>query len=372
MNVLILADLIEYTGVGQYMVQLAGGYVKDSRIDKIVLAYSTLAERNDVPKEVIVEKLPATKNVISYLGQLHQIMKNYKIDIVHSNHRMQTFMMRLYQILYGKTPTVWTCHTVPYPNNWIKRLLGYYGHKTIAISSEAEAWIHDELHIDSRRIDKILNGVDNTSLIIPSIDKSRLKEVFFKTRFNKTINGVKTKFIVSHGRLDPVKGLDLIIEAFVKLSNEQKENVKVIFSGDMNVPYYSELISLIEKYNLQNNFFFTGWVSSTDILSVADLMIQPSHREGFPLAVLEAFFMHIPVIRTKVGGYEDMKNCVVGISVNDVDAIRLELHKWLSNPSCYNDLIERAYKFAQEEGTISVMTNRTINTYRRAIEICQA
>lgn len=367
MNILILSDLIVYSGVGQYMVQLGEAIAENSN-NTVVLA-SPYIERTDIPRTIVKIKLTNPRNILNYLRQLNFIVKKYNIEVVHCNHRKQAFMMKLYQLFFGKIATVWTCHTVPYPNNWIKRLFGYYGHKAIAISTEAQIWMEKELHIKESRVDKITNGVDNSSLVIPSIDKSKLKERFFKKYFNEIIDGTITDIIISHGRLDPVKGIHLLIEAFAQLDECQKHRIKIVLSGDTNVPYYQELVLLVRKYNLSDVVYFTGWISSNEILSIADIMVQPSYREGFPLSAIEAFFMKVPLIRTFTGGYEDMKDYCIGIPSHDVKAINKELYNWISNPNSLKDMVEKAYQFAIREGTIKVMANRTIETYKRAIDI---
>jgi glycosyltransferase involved in cell wall biosynthesis len=370
MNVLILSDLIANSGVGQYMVQL-GGEISENPFNRVVLA-SPHIERNDIPETVELIKLPETNHILRYLRQLHRIVKKYNINIVHCNHRKQVFIMKLYQFIYGKIATVWTCHTIPYPNNWIKKMLGYYGHKAIAISTEAQIWMHNELHINYERIDKITNGVDDSLLVIPSIEKHKLKEEFFIKHYNEYIKGTDTKVIVAHGRLHPVKGLDLLLKAFAQLDKKKRQNVKLVLSGDTKDPYYNVLASLITEYHLEEFVYFTGWITSKDILSIADLMVQPSHREGFLLAALEAFFMKVPVIRSKVGGYEDMKNLCIGVPAGDASAIHKEIDCWLTNPNSYQNMVEKAYLFAKQEGTVKVMASKTIETYKKAIKICQS
>lgn len=297
------------------------------------------------------------------------MIKRFNVDVVHCNHRRQAFFMKLYQYIWGKKATVWTCHTVPYPNNTIKRLFGYYGHKAIAISAEAKVWMHTELKIKNENLDKIINGVDNSKLICPQEPKSILKETFFKSKFGLTINGNEITTIVAHGRLNPVKGLDLLIEAVAKLTEKERERIRVIMTGDTNVEYYHVLKSLITKYKMDKYFFFAGWMNSADLFSVADIMIQPSRREGFPLAVMEAFFMKVPVIRTKVGGFKDMENCCVGIPAEDVNAIYIEIKKWLYDYSKFAGIVERAYEFALTNGTITSMANNTMETYVQAIKL---
>lgn len=368
MNVLILSDLIAYSGVGQYMIDLGNELTKQKEIGTVVLASPEIL-REDIPKTLLVESLIELNNynIIKYVKAIHKIVKKYRITVVHCNHRRQSFIMRIYQMLYGKIAVVWTCHTVPYPTNFIKRILGYYGHKAIAISSEAEEWMLDTLKIKKSHLEKVLNGIDNSSLIIPNEPKSNLKEKFFKSLFNENIDGNKTKIIVAHGRLHPVKGLDLIVKALSQLTESELTDLKVIMSGNTDTSYYEELQSLINRYQLEKNFYFTGWINSVDILSIADLMIQPSHREGFLLSALEAFFMKVPVIRTKVGGYKDMKKICIGIPTNDENAIVYAIRDWMEDPKKFESLTQRAYEFAEKEGSVNTMCRKTLDVYNNAI-----
>ena len=178
MNILILADLIVNSGVGQYIVQLSEQL---STQGNVVLA-SPLIERKDISDAVHTALMPNTKNVFSYVAELRKIIKENNIEVVHCNHRKQMFMMRMYQVVYGKIPVVWTCHTVPYPNNFIKRCLGYYGHRVVAISSEAKEWMQKALAIDNERIDLILNGVDESRFVGKDFDKQERKRIIFEKK----------------------------------------------------------------------------------------------------------------------------------------------------------------------------------------------
>ena len=368
MNVLILADLVVFSGVGKYIVELSETLSNQGR----VVVAAPVIERHDLSDSILTKLLPAPQRLLHYLLELHNVINNYDIDVVHCNHRKQMFMMRLYQSVYGKIPVVWTCHTVPYPNNMLKRILGYYGHKVIAISSEAYNWMHNELHIQEDKIDLILNGV-NDSPLIPSIgNKDKKKTDFLKKYSIEVNNGILPKIIVLHGRIDYVKGLDVFVEAFSKIEASIRQNVLVLFSGDTNVPYYSELLRLIRENGIADYCKFVGWVETNEILSVADLMVAPSRREGFPLSAIEAFLMKVPLIRTKTGGYSDMANCCVGLNVGDTDSFKKEIEKWLISPEVYAEMVDEAYSFVKENCTIEKMANKTIETYKKAINICQA
>lgn len=366
MNILLLADLIVNSGVGQYVTQLSEQL---SYQGKVIIA-SPVIERQDISSSVIKEVMPKTSNFINYLHRLRDIIKKEDVDVVHCNHRKQVFIMKIYQLFYGKIPVVWTCHTVPYPNNFVKKKLGYYGHKVIAISSEAYDWIHQELGIEREKIDTIINGVDKSRLIINNEDKEKQKTVFFNKRGIPYNNKIIPRVIAMHGRINYVKGIDLFVEAINLLPEECLSKIVVLISGDTNVPYYKSLIETISKYHLECKIFFVGWINTCDILSVTDLMVMPSRREGFPLSAIEAFMMKVPLIRTRTGGYRDMKDYCVGIGVDNVNEIKDRILEWFYNPSPYMLMAENAYDFAMSNCTIELMAKKTLETYKRAVSLC--
>ena len=96
-------------------------------------------------------------------------------------------------------------------------------------------------------------------------------------------------------------------------------------------------------------------------------MVQPSRREGFPLSSVEAFLMNTPVIRTKVGGFVDMKDYCIGIEKDDSRQLYLELKKFMENRDGYADMIKRARDWALNNCTIEIMANKTIEAYEKAI-----
>lgn len=51
MNILILSDLVAYSGVGQYMIQLGNELLKHTEVDAVVVA-SPVFFRNDVGETV--------------------------------------------------------------------------------------------------------------------------------------------------------------------------------------------------------------------------------------------------------------------------------------------------------------------------------
>ena len=363
MNILIAADLVTFSGVGNYIKGLATKLVD---LGHKVVVFSPI---NDIglglnDGVIYIKSYKVNKNPIGWVRNVHllaKVVKEHGIEVIHTNHRMTAFIVSLYNKFHKHVPMVWTCHTVPYPNNLAKRIFGSYGDRSMAISSEAKAFMLDELKIDHDRIDVVLNGVDESALNIPDdIEVCELKRQF---------DIDESKIVVCmHGRLDRVKGVDLTVKAVAELEERYKNKLVVVLSGktDGNT-YYDGLINEIDALGIKDNFRFVGWVTPRTILGVSDLMIAPSRREGFPLSAIEAFFMRVPVIRTKVGGYLDMADVCDGIESENSHVIAQKLREFIDNPGKYNDMTDRAETFAKNNCTIERQALATVKTYAAAI-----
>lgn len=64
MNILVLSDVIAYSGVGQYMMQLGEEF---SNRNNVVVLASPRVQRKDLPTNILVEQLPNPRNIAKYL-----------------------------------------------------------------------------------------------------------------------------------------------------------------------------------------------------------------------------------------------------------------------------------------------------------------
>lgn len=98
----------------------------------------------------------------------------------------------------------------------------------------------------------------------------------------------------------PVKGVDVLLNAFKRFSKEDHQIHLVIIGID---PQASELYKLSDKLELNH---YVHWLGITDhankLLSISDIYVQPSIKEGLPLAIIEAMALELPVVATKTGG----------------------------------------------------------------------
>lgn len=124
-------------------------------------------------------------------------------------------------------------------------------------------------------------------IVIPNgIDSSWLS----KDENNPVKDENNIKFLFYHGRLDPEKGVELLIKAFHNVLKIININLKLIIAGDGKQRNYLE--KLCSSLKIENYVIFLGNISQSEIksyLSRADAAIYPSLWDGFSLSVLEAF-----------------------------------------------------------------------------------
>ncbi len=103
---------------------------------------------------------------------------------------------------------------------------------------------------------------------------------------NKTIIGYV-------GRISNEKNINILMEAFEKLPNQN--NLQLLMVGDGNP-------KLVKKLKEINNCHVTGFVKNVeDYYQAMDIFVMPSLTETTSLATLEAMSCGLPVIATKVG-----------------------------------------------------------------------
>ena len=108
-----------------------------------------------------------------------------------------------------------------------------------------------------------------------------------------------------HGRLSPVKGVDLLIKGFAKATGNHSKARLYIAAGGPQRGYKD----LCMKLGIEKNVVFLGRIGRKDVksyLSNAEAAIYPSTYEPFSLAILEAFSsINGPVYYSSFAGIND-------------------------------------------------------------------
>ena len=105
------------------------------------------------------------------------------------------------------------------------------------------------------------------------------------------------------GRLDPIKGLDVLVRATALVCRTQPVQLAIVGDG----PYREELLAGIAANDLADSVRLLGMREDVPSwLQSADVFVFPSRTEGLPNALLEAMAVGLPVVTTDVPGCRDL------------------------------------------------------------------
>jgi len=110
--------------------------------------------------------------------------------------------------------------------------------------------------------------------------------------------------IVAAGRLHPKKGFDVLIAALALLRDQgQVFDAEIAGEGDER----GRLEALIAQHGLGDRARLVGWRDDVaGFLATGDVFAFPSYQEGFPLVLLEAMAVGLPVASSVIAGPVEM------------------------------------------------------------------
>ena len=137
------------------------------------------------------------------------------------------------------------------------------------------------------------------------------------------------------GRLVKEKGLVELFKAYKSLK-ERMPNLRLLIVGPMDPDKGDAISPSIASHMGVEDVVFAGMrLDVPDMLSVMDVFVLPSYREGFPQSLMEASAMGIPVVTTNVRGcreaVEEGRTGII-VPVRDSSCLAEAIHTILTNP----------------------------------------
>lgn len=258
---------------------------------------------------------PENKGIVSMIRNLikiRQIVKDNKIEIIHSHHRMTTF----YAKIISKTIKVKVIHTA-HAFSFDKKILGQLTLRNIdiiAISNGVKKNLIEQYGIDYNRIKIVYNAIEFT-------DKN--EEIC-----EEIINAKKEGYFIvgAISRLEEVKGIDVLMKAAKEII-KYKYKIKFFILGDGKLR--EEYTDFINDNNLSDYIFILGRKKNViSYIKSFDVLVQPSISEGLGLVAIESISQGTPVIASDIEGLNEVvKNNVNGIlfEVRNVNLLVMEI-----------------------------------------------
>lgn len=294
------------------------------------------------------------ENIMNFdIIHLHEL-RSYQNNIV-------TKYAKKYNIPYIVQPHASTPKHVN--KSFIKNIYDLiYGNKIIRDASKVIAVSKEEEYYDrkmkAKNVEVIYNGMN-----IEEFDNLPQDGIFR----NKNI---KSPYILYLGRLDKLKGINHIIQAFSQLPDKYNE-YKLVIAGKIT-EYKKELDNIIYEENMEDKIIFTGFVEEKDKISIyhdASLFVNPvKYMGGVSITVFESILSNTPVIVTPESGeLVDKINAGTVIEYGNIKQLKEAMIKSLDDKELTSKQLANGQRYIRENLQWKNVTKKILNVYKNAI-----
>jgi len=320
------------------------------------------------------------EDLVRIRGMLLRLLKKKEIHIVHFHEPMSAFLFLQLFKRYDLPQRILTLHNFPmlyyiinsklFPVKYklwkslflpIEKIL----YKCVTHVSVVNPIFSSYLSIYSPAIRVYYSplGVD-TNLFHPNKRNSSIGNRILK---KLNLEKFKGKYVLYVGRVEYLKGVDLLVSVANKLS--RKIPFVIVGSGT----YLKNMLSIVKKSRRAGQFYFLGsinWRFLPYIYASACCLILPSRAEGFPQVILEAMASGIPVITTEVVKYlgiiKQNENGII-VRTNDINGLAEAITYVVENEKIRKKMGECARKKVVKEYTWEHVAERFLRLYRKIL-----
>lgn len=169
------------------------------------------------------------------------------------------------------------------------------------------------------------------------------------------------------GRIDPKKGLDLLVPAFAQALKQYPESHLVI-AGPDNIGYQPSVEEYIRLAGCGEAVTFTGMLAGDlklSALAAADIFVAPSYSEGFSMSVLEGMAAGLPCVITTGCNFPEAAQAKAALMVNpNCDQLLDALIACLSDRPAAAAMGERAQQLIFEQYTWNHIAHKLAQVYQ--------
>ncbi len=335
-----------------------------------------------LPREGLIDFLPAYTSWIQAFAE----RKRLHYSIIHSHYWLSGLAALELRKAWGK-PIIQMFHTLGEMKNRVAR-------------SEAERASAERLDAERRLMieaDRVIASTeaemaqfrflyriatDHIEIIQPGVDTARFYPI--PSDEAKEFAGVDDgrRAILFVGRIEPLKGLDSLLEALARLKArgavERHRLCLMIIGGEPDASdeqisaEMRRLKGMSRSLHVDDLVTFLGRRDQDTLqyfYSAAEIVVMPSHYESFGLVALEAMACGTPVVASETGGLAFLvKDGETGFHVpaGDPEALAVRLEQLLDDHELLRRLGAQAAEYATGFSWTEV-ADRVIDLYQTLI-----
>lgn len=230
----------------------------------------------------------------------------------------------------------------------------------ITISNSTRRDVIELLGADPAKVRTVYCGVDEAFRPRPAAEI----ELF------RAKHSLPDPFILFVGTLEPRKNIDGLIRAYAHWRQQESQAPPLVIAGGKGW-YYQTIFELVEALDLAGSIYFPGYLPQAELplwYNAADLLVYPSHFEGFGLPVLEAMACGTPVITSTAASLPEVAGAAARlVEPEDTAALARALTDVMSRPDLRLDMraqgLRQAARFSWDKSV-----RETVEIYGQVVD----
>jgi glycosyltransferase involved in cell wall biosynthesis len=228
-------------------------------------------------------------------------------------------------------------------------------HKLIGKKLLTNSWLHVSTPMEWDESKKIIP--DWQGRVISNLIKLSDKE------YTRVSNEVFSIGFLS--RVDPKKGLDILIKALGKINRPYR----LFVAGSGEPEYIDELKDISAECGNYDKITWVGWKSGEDkfeFLSTMDLFALTSHSENFAIVVIESLSVGTPVlVSDQVGLFKYVRDTDFGwVTTMDIDKVAAFLDEIMDDTMKTDKINKQAPGSIKQQYNYITLTNQYLDFYQ--------
>ncbi|GGM86294.1 hypothetical protein GCM10010967_18160 [Dyadobacter beijingensis] len=248
--------------------------------------------RNFIPEDRTCHYIHVRNYKDGLMGKLAKVMREEKPDYVFSSLMPINIRLALASIMFPNVKVILRSNNYLYTQSIIQKARLFMAYRfmdhLIAQTDEMRDEAVKVLRLPKSKVSTLANPIN-----VEQIDKKLVGAT-------SPFEGTATNYVYV-GRVDRIKGLDVLIKSFGKLLTDEPDS-KLYIVGKVEggfAAYYEELLAIQKELNIADKIVFTGFKENPyQYMKFADCLVLPSRNEGLPNVVIEALYLHTPVAVT--------------------------------------------------------------------------
>ena len=313
--------------------------------------YVTLLEKAGIAHvNLKCPSLTTPRALLRYIA-LEQVVKRFRPEIVHAYGFASDVLGTILRLRRADVRVI-TSRRGEGANprhHRIRRLTNRWSERIVCVSPEVATFVEATEHPTPRLLEIIPNGV-------PVVDRG--------ARSQAAPDGHVIRF-GTLGTVKPVKGTDILVDAFLKFGADAP--VKLAVAGLIDRPWAEALRA---RASVDARIEFLGRSPVPNVfLAGLDVFVLPSRSEGMSNALLEAMALGLPCIATEVGSNRTLLNPPDAPSGGvtcalTADALFECMRGLAGDPDARTRYGAAAFRITKERYTIEMMVRSYEHLYR--------